>query len=225
MSAAPTTEAPATIRDGIRAGLPFGAAAALLGLSFGVVARPVMGPEAAIVMSAFVFAGAAQFGSTAVLAAGGGAAAAIVAGVLLNARFLAMGVAYAPSLHGSKLRRAAEGQAIVDASWALANRGGGRFDRNLLLGATIAQYPAWQVGTVLGVLFGEAIGDPRDLGLDAIFPAFFLALLVEEAKTPRARAVAAGGAAIALALVPIAPAGLPIIAACVAAVVGAWWRA
>jgi len=219
-----SVERPATIRDGIRAGIPFGAAALLLGLSFGVVARPVMGAEAAIVMSAFVFAGAAQFGSTAVLAAGGGAAAAIVAGILLNARFLAMGIAYAPSLHGTPLRRAAEGQAIVDASWALANRGDGRFDRNLLLGATIAQYPTWVLGTVLGVLFGNVIGDPKDLGLDAIFPAFFLALMVEEARTPRARLVMAGGAAIALALVPVAPAGVPIIAACLAAVVGAWWR-
>src|SRR5881275_601562 len=198
---------PATIRDGIRAGLPFGAAALLLGLSFGVVARPVMGAEAAIVMSAFVFAGAAQFGSTAVLAAGGGAAAAIVAGVLLNARFLAMGAAYAPSLRGGPLRRAAEGQAVVDASWALANRGGGRFDRNLLLGATIAQYPAWQIGTLLGVLFGDLIGDPKDLGLDAIFPAFFLALLVGETRSRRA--------------VGVALAGVPIIAACAAAVVGA----
>src|SRR5256885_15845520 len=124
----PSGERPATIRDGSRAGLPFGAAAVLLGLSFGVVARPVMGAEGAIVMSAFVFAGAAQFGSAAVLAAGGGAAAAIVAGVLLNARFLAMGAAYAPSLRGSPLRRAAEGQAVVDASWALANPGGGRLD-------------------------------------------------------------------------------------------------
>jgi predicted branched-subunit amino acid permease len=221
----PVAERSAGIRDGIRAGLPFGAAAVLLGLSFGVVARPVMGSEGAIVMSAFVFAGAAQFGSTAVLAAGGGAAAAIVAGVLLNARFLAMGVAYAGSLRGGPLRRAAEGQAVVDASWALANRGGGRFDRNLLLGATIAQYPAWQVGTVLGVVFGDAIGDPRDLGLGAIFPAFFLALLVEEASTARARMVALGGAAIALALVPLAPPGVPIIAACLAAVVGGWWRA
>jgi predicted branched-subunit amino acid permease len=225
MSAAPMTERSPTIRDGIRAGLPFGAAAALLGLSFGVGARPVLGGEAAIVMSAFVFAGAAQFGSTAVLAAGGGAAAAIITGVLLNARFLAMGVAYAPSLRYGPLRRAVEGQAVVDASWALANRGGGRFDRNLLLGATIAQYPAWQLGTLLGVVFGSAIGDPKDLGLDAIFPAFFLALLVDEARTPRARAVAVGGAAIAVALVPVAPPGLPIIAACLAAVVGAWWRA
>jgi len=185
-----------------------------------VVARPVMGPEAAIVMSAFVFAGAAQFGSTAVLAAGGGAAAAIIAGVLLNARFLAMGVAYAPSLSGGPLRRAAEGQAVVDASWALANRGGGRFDRNLLLGATIAQYPAWQLGTVLGVLFGNAIGDPRDLGLNAIFPAFFLALLAAELNRPMAVPVVALAGAIALALTPVLPAGLPVLLASTTALLG-----
>jgi 4-azaleucine resistance transporter AzlC len=214
------TESTATIADGIRAGIPFGVAAFLLGLSFGVVARPVLGAEAAIVMSAFVFAGAAQFGATAVLAAGGGAAAAIIAGVLLNARFVPMGVAYAGSLRGGARRRALEGQALVDASWALANRGGGRFDRNLLLGATIAQYPAWVLGTLAGVIFGDVIGDPRDLGLDAIFPAFFLALLVGELTTPRSRAVAVGGAAIALALVPFAPPGLPIIAACLAAIAG-----
>src|SRR2546430_16385219 len=113
----PSGDRPATIRDGIRAGLPFGAAAVLLGLSFGVVARPVMGAEGAIVMSAFVFAGAAQFGSTAVLAAGGGAAAAIVAGVLLNARFLAMGVAYAPSLSGGPARRGGGGPAGGGRAW------------------------------------------------------------------------------------------------------------
>src|SRR3989442_13033502 len=98
MSVAPTTERPATIRDGIRAGIPFGAAALLLGLSFGVVARPIIGPEAAIVMSAFVFAGSAQFGSTAVLAAGGGAAAANAAAGPLHPPLLALRLGYRPPL-------------------------------------------------------------------------------------------------------------------------------
>lgn len=127
-----------------------------------------MGPVAPIVMSLLVFSGAAQFGATAVLAAGGDAAAAVVAGTLLNARFLPMGVALAPSLGGGVARRAAEGQAIVDASWALAARGGGELDRDLMLGATIPQYPAWVLGTVIGVVGGEAIGDPSTLGLDAL---------------------------------------------------------
>jgi 4-azaleucine resistance transporter AzlC len=205
---------------GLRAGIPYGAASALLGLSFGVLARPVMGPVAAIVMSVVVFAGSAQFAALAVLSAGGGAVAAVVAGALLNLRFVPMGIAIAPSLRAGPLGRALRGQALVDASWALANRGEGRFDIEFLLGSTLAQYPAWVLGTVLGALAGGAIGNPATLGLDAIFPAFFLGLLVAELRRPGARPVAAVGAGIALALTPVAPAGLPIIAAALAAMLG-----
>lgn len=198
---------------GLRAGVPYGVASLLLGLSFGVLARPLMGPVATIVMSVVVFAGSAQFAALAVLSAGGGAAAAIVAGMLLNLRFVPMGIAIAPSLRAGPLGRALRGQALVDASWALANRGSGRFDVEFLLGSTLAQYPAWVGGTVLGALAGGALGDPRSLGLDAIFPAFFLGLLVVELRRPRARPVAALGAAVALVLTPFTPAGVPIIAA------------
>jgi predicted branched-subunit amino acid permease len=201
--------------------LPYGAASLLLGLSFGVLARPLMGPAATIVMSTIVFAGSAQFAALAVLSAGGGAAAAIVAGMLLNLRFVPMGIAIAPSLRAGPLGRALRGQAIVDASWALANRGGGRFDIEYLLGSTLAQYPAWVGGTVLGVLAGGLIGNPRSLGLDAIFPAFFLGLLVAEMRRPQARPVAALGAIVALALTPLTPAGVPIIVAAAAVFVAA----
>ncbi|HEY6778253.1 MAG TPA: AzlC family ABC transporter permease [Thermoleophilaceae bacterium] len=210
----------AHLRPGLRAGVAFGLAGLVLGISFGVLARPLMGPVAPIVMSALVFAGAAQFGATAVLAAGGDATAAIIAGTLLNARFLPMGVALAPSLTGGPARRAAEGQAIVDASWALAARGGGTLDRDLLLGATIPQYPGWVGGTVIGVFGGEAIGDPAAFGLDAIFPAFFLGLMATELRSSRARAAALGGGAIALLLAPIVPPGLPVLAASAAALIG-----
>lgn len=204
----------------MRAGVAFGLAAFVLGISFGVLARPLMGTVAPIVMSVVVFSGAAQFGATAVLAAGGDAAAAITAGTLLNARFLPMGVALAPSLTGGAARRAVEGQAVVDASWALAARGGGRLDRNLMLGATIPQYPAWVLGTAIGVFGGDAIGDPDALGLDAIFPAFFLGLMATELRSPRARAAAIGGGAIALLLAPLVPPGLPVLAASAAALIG-----
>ena len=179
-----------------------------------------MGPVAPIVMSVVLFAGAAQFGALAVLATGGGALPAIAAGILLNARFLPMGIALAPSLPGSRARRAATGQAVVDASWALANQGDGRFDRHLLIGATIPQYPAWVLGTAVGVLVGDSIGDPAKFGLDAIYPAFFLALLVEELDSRTEAAVALGGAAVALALTPVAPAGVPVLAACLVALIG-----
>jgi 4-azaleucine resistance transporter AzlC len=213
----------ASYADGIRAGIPFGVAALLVGLSFGVVAQPVMGAAAAIAMSVFVFAGAAQFGATAVLASGGSALTAILAGIMLNARFLPMGVAVAKALEGGPLARALQGQTIVDASWAAAHQGEGRFDRKILIGATIPQYPAWVLGTVIGALGANKLGDPKALGLDAVFPAFFLGLLLEEALASRlSRVVALTGAAIALILTPLLPAGLPILVASSAALLG--WR-
>jgi 4-azaleucine resistance transporter AzlC len=210
------------LRAGLRAGLPFALAAGVLGVSFGVLARPVMGTAAPIVMSALVFAGSAQFAATAVLAAGGGAVAALVAGILLNLRYGPMGIALAPSLRGGALRRAAHGQAMIDASWAMASLGGGRFDPWFMLGATLPSYPLWVAGTALGVVGGELIGDPDRLGLDAIFPAFFLALLARGELRSGRRAVASAciGAAVALALVPVVPPGVPVIAASLGALLG-----
>lgn len=210
----------APYRAGLKAGVGFALATFVLGVSFGVLAEPIMGPVAPVVMSAVLFSGAAQFGSTAVLAAGGDALTAIAAGTMLNARFLPMGVAAATALRGSPLRRAVEGQAVVDASWALAVQGDGRFDRELLIGATIPQYPAWVGGTLIGALGGSALGDPAALGLDAIFPAFFVGLLAAELSRPRALAAALLGGAIALALIPVLPPGLPVLLASVAALIG-----
>ena len=209
------------MRAGFKAGLPIAVASVLIGISFGVLAEPVMGTVAPVVMSALVFAGSAQFAALAVLAAGGGAGAAIVAGALLNARFLPMGLAIGPSLKASWWRRALAGQAIIDIGWALAKRGPHSFDVPYMIGISAANYPAWVIGTAIGVLTGEAIGDPEALGLDVLFPAFFLGLLaVEVSGSRRAMLAAALGAAIALALAPFVPPGVPIIAACAAALIG-----
>jgi 4-azaleucine resistance transporter AzlC len=213
-------EARERFRSGLRTGFGFAAAAFVVGVSFGVVAEPLMGSVAPIVMSAIVFAGASQFGATSVLADGGSAATAIATGAMLNARFLPMGLAAASALRGSRLRRALEGQAIVDASWALAARGERGFDREVLLGATLPQYPAWVLGTVVGVVVGGSLGDPEALGLDAIFPAFFLGLLAAELRRPHAVPTVLIGAAIALALTPVLPAGLPVLLASCAALIG-----
>ena len=214
--------ADSSFRAGFRLGIPVAIAGAAVGLSFGVLARPVMGDIAPIVMSAIVFAGSAQFGSVAVLAAGGGPAAAIIAGILLNSRYVPMGVALAPSLTGGRLRRVLEAQTMVDYSWAAAMRGGGRFDVRFMMGATAPMYVGWIGGTALGVLAGDLIGDSDKLGLDAVFPAFFLALLLgtDVGTSTRATLVAIAGGLIALALVPFTPPGVPIIAACSAALIG-----
>jgi 4-azaleucine resistance transporter AzlC len=209
------------LRAGVRAGLPFVLPTIALGISFGVLARPVMGPVAPIVMSICVFSGAAQFAALSVLVAGGGAVAAIAAGMLMNARWLPMGFAVGPSLPGGLLARALQGQAVVDASFVIASRRDGTFDRGLLIGATLPQGTSWIAGTVIGVLAGPVLGDPQQLGLDAVFVAFYLALVVEEAAhSRRAIASAVGGAAIALAMMPFAPPGVPIIVASLAALLG-----
>ena len=205
------------LRAGLRRGVTFGIAVGAIAVSFGVLARPVMGMVAPIVMSIIVFSGAAQFGSLAILAAGGSTGAAIAAGVLLNARYLAMGLALAPSLTGRPLSRAGFAMTVVDSSWAASSRGDGTFDPWYLVGMTVPQYAGWVLGTVIGVLIGNSLGDPRSLGLDALFPAFFVALLFEEVRGRRKLAAAGGGAGIALALTPFVPAGLPILAAAAAA--------
>src|ERR687893_49964 len=129
---------------GARAGLPFALATLVLGISFGVLARSLgWGTLAPIVFSVIAFSGSAQFAVASVLGSGGGALPAIAAAVLLNARFGPMGVAVAPYLKGGPLRRAMEGQAVVDASWALASRGEGRFDREVMIGATLPQLTPW----------------------------------------------------------------------------------
>jgi 4-azaleucine resistance transporter AzlC len=208
-------------RAGMRDAVPYAIAAGVLAISFGVLAREAgFATIAAIVMSAIVFAGSAQFTALSIVAAGGGIGAAVSAAALMNARFLAMGVALTPSLSGRRLQRFAQAQPMIDASWAMALREGGRFDRWYMFGATFLQYLAWVAGTVIGTFGGELIGDAESLGLDAIYPTFFLALLLAELKSGTARGVAVLGALIALALVPFTPPGVPVLAAGVAAFVG-----
>ncbi len=206
---------------GVRAGTPYALAGSVLSLSFGVLARQAgFSALGAIVMSAVVFAGSAQFAALAVIAQGGGLPAALGAATLVHSRFLPMGIALAPSLPGGPLRRAAEGQTVVDASWAMANRGDGSFDRPFLFGSSAPQYLSWVGGTAVGALSGNALGDLNRFGLDAVFPAFFLALLLAELRDRRSRAVALAGGAVALALVPFTPPGVPVLAASIAALVG-----
>ena len=235
--------------DGVRAAAPIGIAAFAFGVSFGVLARSAgMGRLAPVVMSLTTFAGSAQFAAASILGAGGGVAAAVAAAVLLNLRYGPMGLSAASTLKGPWWLRALTAQTVVDESWAIAQRDDGRIDRHLLVGAGLLLAVGWVGGTAVGVLAGNLVADPASLGLDAAFPALFLALLAgqlgpRETQTTegrtgserpptvsrgpswsrgRSRLLAAlGGALIALALMPVAGPGVPIIAASLACLIGA----
>ena len=193
---------------------PLAPASASFGVAYGVLAVTAgMGVLAPIVMSATTFAGSAQFAAASVIRDGGSVLAAVGAAVLLNARYLAISVAIAPAFEESRLRRFLESQLIVDESWAVSQVGGGRIERRLLVGAGLLLFPCWVGGTALGVFGGDVLGDPKRLGLDAAFPALFLVLLITLTVSRRAIVAALGGGLIALVLLPITPAGVPVIAA------------
>jgi 4-azaleucine resistance transporter AzlC len=222
-------------RHGLTSSLPLSVAVFGFGVSYGVLALSVgMGSLAPVVMSATTFAGSAQFAAASVLGAGGSATTAILAALMLNARYLPLGVTVAPWLEGGFWTRLLHAHLMVDESWAIASEGRGRWNPRVLLGAGAGIWIAWLAGTIVGVAFGDALGDPSKLGLDAAFPALFLALLAPQLRSDERTTAVAGlrigappqavaavlGAAIALVLTPFTPAGVPIICAGAACLIG-----
>jgi 4-azaleucine resistance transporter AzlC len=207
----------------MRLALPIGVAAGVFGVSFGVLARAAgMSPVAAVLMSATTFAGSAQTAAVSILGAGGGLVAAITTAVLLNLRYGPIGLSAAPALSGPWWRRVLQAQLVVDESWALSQRDGGRIQPGLLLGGGMILYVGWIAGTAAGATAGGLLGDPARLGLDAMFPAIFLALLVPQLHSRSRLAAAIGGAAIAVVLLPVAGSGVPILVASLACLAGLW---
>jgi predicted branched-subunit amino acid permease len=217
---------PSAWPEGLRASLPLALPIAAVGMSFGILAAPLLGAITSILMSAVVWSGTAQFAALSILTSGGGLALAASAALLANTRFLPMGFAVAPSMTGGPLRRFLTGALIADASFVIGHRGGGRFDISALASAAPVQYVAWIGGTVAGVAGAAAIGDPSRWGLDVFFPVFYLSLLLPELfpeQAPRNRRpiiVAVLAAMITLVLTPIAPPGVPVLVAAAAALIG-----
>jgi predicted branched-subunit amino acid permease len=186
-------------------GIVFGASAATAGLTL----------LEAIGFSTLVFGGSSQFAAVEILGDGGSVASAAVAGLLLNVRSLAFGVIMAPALAGALWQRAAMSQLMIDESTAV---GTSQSDRELrrygYLVAGIGVFVVWNLTTVAGHLVFSGAGDLiTDLGLDAAGPAAFLALLWPRLSARPQLRTAIAGAAIAIALIPVAPAGVPILAA------------
>ncbi len=209
-------------RAGLRVGAALGASAFALAISFGALARSAgWTPVQVGVFSVTAFSGSAQFAVLTTLMGGGGIAAAAGAATLMNARYLPMGVAVAPSLRGGVLRRAAEGQAVVDGSWVSSYLGDARFDRGKLLAATAVQWPAWVGGTVIGATLNPSTEFIHRWGLDVIFPVFFLLLLLDALGDGRRRVlvVAVLAGILCAGILLFTPAGLALLAAACASLI------
>ncbi|MGD9695312.1 MAG: AzlC family ABC transporter permease [Thermoleophilia bacterium] len=208
----------------IRQAVAIGVAVGAFALSFGVLAADAgLSLPQAVALSTLVFAGSAQLAAVGVAADGGTGAAAVVSGLLLNARLVAFGVPLARVLAGPLPRRLVASQLLIDESSALAlTQDDPRLARRAFWTGGLAVFVPWNLGTAAGWALTGAI-DVEALGLDAVIPAAFVALLAPRLRGAADRAAAAAGAAIALALTPLTPAGVPIIAATLGA--GAGWIA
>lgn len=205
-------------RELLRQAASISLAVAPFGIVFGVAcAEADLSPLVAAGYSMLVFAGSAQFAVVDVLGDGGTVAAAVTAGVLLNLRSLAFGVVMAPVLEGPVWKRALLSQLMIDESTAVGTaRPEPRWRRYGFVAAGLGVFVLWNLATLVGV---SAISSSGDLiertGLDAAAPAAFLALVWPRLVDGPQRRVALAGAAIALVLVPVAPPGVPIVAAVV----------
>ena len=204
-------------RRSIRAqAISIGLAISPFGLAFGALcAESGVGVWEALGFSSLVFGGSSQFAAVSVLADDGTVIAAVTAGLLLNLRSLAFGVSMAPSLKGSLLWRAGVSQLMIDESTAIgSSQSTHELRRYGYLWGGLSVFVLWNATTLIGVsVLSEAESLITDLGIDATIPAAFLGLIWNKLENVKHRVVALIGAITALILIPITPAGIPVIAA------------
>jgi 4-azaleucine resistance transporter AzlC len=195
-------------------------ATALYAVSFGVLSVAAgFSVAQTCVMSAVAFTGASQLTFLSVIGSGGGAAAALAPALLLGARNGLYAISLRSVLTGSVAKRALLAHGVIDESSAMAHAQREPAAKRRAFDLTaVLLFCGWNLGTAAGAIAGSGLGDPRDLGLDAMFPAVFLALLAPQLRDADSRRAAVAGGLVALALVSFVPAGVPIIAAAAVAV-------
>ncbi|MEC9059835.1 MAG: AzlC family ABC transporter permease [Actinomycetota bacterium] len=150
----------------------------------------------------------------AVTAAGGSAVAGVVGGCLTASRFGVLAAALAPRLWPQRWKRAVAAFAAFDPNIALADRERKDSDaRRVYIAMSLWLVLPWWLGASIGVVIGDWISDPKALGMDAMFPALFVALIRPQLTTNNARLIAVSGACVALALVEVLQGGLPVLVA------------
>jgi branched chain amino acid efflux pump len=201
----------AIIRDSLGVGIATGA----YGVSFGAVSVSAgLSVAQTCALSLLVFTGASQFALVGVIAAGGAPLSGALTALLLGTRNTLYGLRMAPLLRFTGWHRFAAAHVLIDESTAMGvTRETTAAARLGFLTTGVSIFVLWNAATAIGAVAGNAIGDPRTYGLDAAVGAAFLALLWPRLKGRRNQLVAAAAAVVALATVPIVPAGVPVLAA------------
>ncbi|WP_408990220.1 AzlC family ABC transporter permease [Streptomyces stelliscabiei] len=210
----------AVVRDALGVGVAVG----LSGFAFGVTsAGSGLGLLQTCALSLLVFTGASQFALVGALAAGGNPFTAAAGAFFLGVRNAFYGLRLSQLLALPRAVRPFAAQWVIDETTAVALAQPTR--RAARIGFTVtglSLYVLWNLTTLLGALGAEAIGDTDAWGLDAAGPAVFLALLAPMLRTTAERAVAGVAVVLGLGLLPVLPAGVPVLVAAVAAPVVLW---
>ncbi len=207
----PAAERSGILRDGLAVGLATGA----YGVSFGAVAvTSGLSVLQTCALSLLMFTGASQFALVGVVGAGGAPVSGVATALLLGTRNTLYGLRMAPLLQWGGWRRAAAAHVLIDESTAMSiTRGSVPAARLGFVSTGVAVFVLWNAATAVGAVGGQVLGDPRTYGLDAAVGAAFLALLWPRLHDQRSRVVAVGAALVALVLVPLTPAGVPVLVA------------
>ena len=207
----------------LRTSLGVGVATGAYGLSYGALGTSAgLSVVQTCALSVLMFSGGSQFALIGVLGGGGNAVSGSASAMLLGARNALYGARLAPVLGLRGLRRAVGAQVVVDESTAVALRyePDGVMPARLGFWATgVAIFVLWNLSTLVGAVLGNQLGDPRDFGLDAAAPAAFLALLAPRLRGRSPWLTALAGAAVAVAVVPVVPAGVPVLLAALVPVI------
>lgn len=205
----------------VRQGLWVGLATGAYGISFGALSVAAgLSVAQTVAMSALMFTGASQFAFVGVVGAGGAGVAAGAAAGLLGIRNGIYGLQVAPLVRGRVLRSAAAAHLTIDESTAVAvAQPDPDEQRRGFWAAGLAVFVGWNLMTLVGAVAGDTLGDPRRWGLDGAAVAAFLGLLWPRLRWRQAQAVGVVAALVAVLAVPLAPAGVPVLAAAAAAAV------
>ncbi|WP_125775241.1 AzlC family ABC transporter permease [Antribacter gilvus] len=210
---------PAT-RAAVRQGLSVSLATGLYGISFGALSVAAgVGLLPTMALSLLMFSGGSQFALVGVVGAAGGPVAAVATASLLGLRNALYGAVVSPLLNARGWRRLAAAQLTIDESTAVAAAQPDPASSRVGFWVTgVGVYVLWNAFVLLGALAGDALGDPRAWGLDAAAAAAFLALVWPRLAPRRAQVVAALAVVASAALIPVVPAGIPVLAAATVAV-------